>query len=58
MKDAFQQQSEVAEGDMMIGPGGRKMMTPDAMQRKMTRDKLRAEEVSRTQRMARIGKYS
>lgn len=45
MKEAFQQQAEVSQEDMMIGPTGRPMMTPEAMQRKMLRDRLRAEEV-------------
>ena len=44
MKEAFQQQAE--EGDTVIGPTGRPMLTPEAMQRKMIRDRLRAEEAS------------
>lgn len=45
MKDAFQQQHEQEEGDMMMGPGGRQMLTPEAMQRKMMRDRVKQEEV-------------
>ena len=45
MKEAFQQQHEQEEGDMMIGPTGRPMMTPEAMQRKVLRDRMKAEEV-------------
>lgn len=44
MKDAFQQQAE-QEDEMMIGPGGRPMLTPDAMQKKMARDRAKAEVV-------------
>ncbi|ORX40966.1 X-domain of DnaJ-containing-domain-containing protein [Kockovaella imperatae] len=57
MKDAFQQQSEQEEGDMMIGPGGRRMMTPEAMQRKMARDRIRAEEKARI-RKERVDKLA
>jgi len=46
MKEAFQQQHE-EEGEMMIGPTGRPMMTPEAMQRKMMRDRVKQEEVRR-----------
>jgi hypothetical protein len=44
MKEAFQQQHE-EEGEMIIGPTGRPMLTPDAMQRKMMRDRAKQEEV-------------
>jgi hypothetical protein len=46
MKDAFQQQAEQQE-DMMIGPGGRPVLTPEAMQRKLARDRAVAQEVSK-----------
>ena len=45
MKEAFQQQAE--DGDMVIGPNGRPMMTPEAAQRKMAKDRAKAEEVCR-----------
>lgn len=48
MKDAFQQQHE-EEGDMMIGPTGRPMLTPEAAQRKLLRDRAKQEEVSYSQ---------
>lgn len=54
MKDAFQQQAELQPEDMMIGPTGRPMMTPEAMQRKMVRDRARAEEVWHRQRFYRF----
>ena len=44
MKDAFQQQHE-EEGETVIGPMGRPMMSPEAMQRKIVRDRLKQEEV-------------
>ena len=44
MKEAFQQQHE-EEGDMVIGPMGRPVMTPEAMQRKMMRDRVKQDEV-------------
>lgn len=44
MKDAFQQQAD--EGDMMIGPNGRPVMTPEALMRKQARDRAKAEDVS------------
>ncbi|WVQ63383.1 uncharacterized protein L199_001536 [Kwoniella botswanensis] len=50
MKDAFQQQHEAEAGDYMIGPTGKPMMTPDAMQRKMLRDRAVAEEKARVRR--------
>ncbi|WWC65239.1 uncharacterized protein I303_107856 [Kwoniella dejecticola CBS 10117] len=50
MKDAFQQQHEQEAGDFMIGPTGKPMMTPDAMQRKMIRDRAVAEEKARVRR--------
>jgi hypothetical protein len=43
MKEAFQQQNE--EGDMMIGPGGKPVLTPEAIQRKAVRDRAKNEEV-------------
>lgn len=47
MKDAFQQQHEAeASGDYMIGPNGKKVLTPEAAQRKTQRDRAAAEEVS------------
>ncbi|ORY31242.1 putative chaperone regulator [Naematelia encephala] len=55
MKDAFQQQAD--QEDMMVGPGGRPMMTPEAMQRKMARDRLRAEEKARV-RKERVDKLA
>lgn len=47
MKDAFAQQAE-QQDEMMIGFNGQRMLTPDAMQRKMLRDQIRAQEVSRS----------
>ena len=44
MKDAFQQQHE-EEGETVMGPMGRPIMSPEAMQRKMVRDRLKQEEV-------------
>jgi hypothetical protein len=32
---------------MMIGPGGRPVLTPEAMQRKLARDRAVAQEVSK-----------
>lgn len=52
MKEAFQQQHEQEEGDMIIGLNGRPMLTPEAMQRKMLRDKIKQEEVGRLHRLA------
>jgi len=47
MKDAFQQQHEADQsGDYTIGPGGKKVLTPEAMQRKVARDRAVSEEVS------------
>jgi len=43
MKEAFQTQDE--EGDMMIGPSGKPVMTPEATQRKLARDRAKNEEV-------------
>jgi hypothetical protein len=43
MKEAFQTQHE--EGDMIMGPGGKPMLTPEAAQRKAARDRARSEEV-------------
>ncbi|WWC92369.1 uncharacterized protein L201_007326 [Kwoniella dendrophila CBS 6074] len=58
MKDAFQQQHEQQEpGDFMIGPTGKPMMTPDAMQRKMIRDRAVAEEKARI-RKERVDKLA
>ncbi|WWD20761.1 hypothetical protein CI109_105238 [Kwoniella shandongensis] len=57
MKDAFQQQHEQEAGDMMMGPGGRPMLTPEAMQKKMLRDRAVAEEKARARR-ARVEKLS
>ncbi|KAK8850582.1 hypothetical protein IAR55_004501 [Kwoniella newhampshirensis] len=57
MKDAFQQQHEQEEGDMMVGPGGRPMLTPEAMQKKMIRDRAVAEEKARARR-ERVEKLS
>ncbi|WVW80778.1 hypothetical protein I302_102764 [Kwoniella bestiolae CBS 10118] len=50
MKDAFQQQHEAEAGDYMIGPTGKPMMTPEAMQRKLMRDRAVAEEKARVRR--------
>ncbi|WWC72635.1 uncharacterized protein I206_106599 [Kwoniella pini CBS 10737] len=51
MKDAFQQQHEQQEsGDFMISPTGKPMMTPDAIQRKMLRDRAVAEEKAKVRR--------
>ncbi|RSH86985.1 hypothetical protein EHS25_003473 [Saitozyma podzolica] len=52
MKDAFQQQAEQQE-DMMIGPGGRPVLTPEAMQRKLARDRAVAQEKAKV-RAARV----
>lgn len=47
MKDALQQQHEAEQnGDMTIGPNGKPVMTPEALQRKTARDRAVAEEVS------------
>ena len=46
MKEAFQQQAEIDPNDMMMSPTGRPMMKPEAMQRKIAKDRARAEEVS------------
>lgn len=55
MKDAFQQQHESeANGDMMIGPNGKQVMTPEAAQRKVARDRANAEEVSRCEESFRL----
>lgn len=45
MKESLQQQAEQQE-DMVIGPGGRPIMTPEAMARKLQRDRLQAEQAS------------
>jgi hypothetical protein len=46
MKDAFQQQHESEENDeMMIGPKGTPVLTPEAAQRKAARDRAASEEV-------------
>ncbi|KAL7422956.1 DnaJ-like protein [Cryptotrichosporon argae] len=57
MKDAFQQQHEAEQGDMIMGPGGRMVLSPEAMQRKMVRDRARAEEKARI-RKARVDKLA
>ncbi|WRT70758.1 uncharacterized protein IL334_007757 [Kwoniella shivajii] len=57
MKDAFQQQHEEEAGDYMIGPTGKPMMTPDAMQRKMLRDRAVAEQKARV-RKERVDKLA
>lgn len=47
MKDAFQKQhEEESSSDYMIGPGGKRVMTPEATQRKLARDRAISEEVS------------
>ena len=46
MKDAFQQEGELQEGDIIMGPNGKPTLSPEAAQRKAARDKERAEEVS------------
>lgn len=49
MKDAFQKQhEEESSNDYMIGPGGKKVLTPEAAQRKLVRDRAAAEEVSQS----------
>lgn len=47
MKDAFQQQHEGEDNDdYMLGPGGKRVLTPEATQRKLVTDRAAAEEVS------------
>jgi hypothetical protein len=47
MKDAFQQQHEGEDNDdYMLGPGGKRVLTPEATQRKLVKDRAAAEEVS------------
>lgn len=47
MKDAFQQQHEAeSSNDYTIGPNGKKVLTPEAAQRKLARDRAASEEVS------------
>jgi hypothetical protein len=43
MKEAFQKEDD--EGEMMIGPGGKQVLTPEAAQKKVARDRARNEEV-------------
>ncbi|WVQ95578.1 hypothetical protein IAU59_002675 [Kwoniella sp. CBS 9459] len=57
MKDAFQQQSEQDPNDYMMGPGGKPMMKPEAMQRKLARDRLVMEEKAQA-RKARVEKLA
>ncbi|WVF68018.1 hypothetical protein IAT40_002780 [Kwoniella sp. CBS 6097] len=57
MKDAFQQQSDQDPNDYMMGPGGKPMMKPEAMQRKMARDRLVMEEKAKARR-ARVDKLA
>jgi len=47
MKDAFQKEHEGEdENDWTIGPGGKKVLTPEAAQRKVVKDRAVSEEVS------------
>lgn len=47
MKDAFQKEHEGEdENDWTIGPGGKKVLTPEAAQRKVVKDRATSEEVS------------
>ncbi|WVR08665.1 hypothetical protein IAU60_005723 [Kwoniella sp. DSM 27419] len=57
MKDAFQQQGDQDPNDYMMGPGGKAMLKPEAMQRKMVRDRLVMEEKQR-QRKERVDKLA
>ncbi|OCF30716.1 chaperone regulator [Kwoniella heveanensis BCC8398] len=57
MKDAFQQQNEQDPNDFMMGPGGKPMMKPEAMQRKLARDRLVMEQKQQARR-ARVEKLS
>jgi len=57
MKDALQQQTDQQDGDVMMTPTGRAVLTPEAMQRKMARDRLVAEEKARI-RKERVDKLA
>ncbi|WVQ85971.1 hypothetical protein IAT38_008139 [Cryptococcus sp. DSM 104549] len=57
MKDAFQQQNEPEPGDIVIGPTGKPMLTPEAMQRKIARDREVAEQKAK-QRRERVEKLA
>ncbi|KAK1923260.1 chaperone regulator [Papiliotrema laurentii] len=57
MKDAFQQEGELQEGDIIMGPNGKPTLSPEAAQRKAARDKERAEERSKA-RKERVDKIA
>ncbi|EIW70101.1 hypothetical protein TREMEDRAFT_68484 [Tremella mesenterica DSM 1558] len=58
MKDAFQQQAdETQPSDYVMGPTGRPVMTHEAMQRKITRERAKAEEKAKI-RATRVEKLS
>lgn len=56
MKEAFQQQAE-GQDEMMIGPNGRPVLTPEAAQRKIARDKAKVERKA-AERRVRVDKLA
>ena len=46
MKDAFQGEDEVQEGDIVMGPNGKPALSPEAQARKTARDREKSEAVS------------
>ena len=46
MKEAFQTEDELQEGDIVIGPDGKPKLSPAAQARKTARDREKSEAVS------------
>jgi len=45
MKDAFQNEDELQEGDVIMGPNGKPTLSPEAQARKTAREKEKSEAV-------------
>lgn len=46
MKDAFQHQEDGEEDEMIIGPNGKAVLSPEAIKKKQAKDRAKSEEVS------------
>lgn len=58
MKDAFQNQHEEEDpNDYTLGPNNKKVLTPEAAQRKLVKDRATAEEKARVKK-ARVDKLA
>ena len=55
MKDAFQGEDEVQEGDIVMGPNGKPALSPEAQARKTARDREKSEAVSVTDSICSAG---